>query len=244
MTAEPTDAPTEEPAKEPPPEDPAIVAARDAALRESCALDPVVLRHTESCVKAAVSHAIHLVDSASAITDHRTWMWKVRTAGLRALADGAVPCLCRSRDRPQVTRVTRYVDRLGRRINVTQWADLCAEHGVGVSIAEQTVPHPQLGDLMVRTKWLGTVIPELDVQPWGTAVRVQPAGPWQELEQYDSEAAALAGHTRWVVAVVNAEPATAEPATAAEHHPAGDRAVISVELPDEAEPGNQPYEPG
>jgi hypothetical protein len=102
---------------------------------------------------------------------------------------------------PELAPVTGYVDPLGEPVTVEQWAQLCKDGGVGITLAETTVPTRD-GDLIVRTKWFGTVFPELDVRPFGTATSPTASSPtggcWSEREQYDTEAGARAGHYRWI----------------------------------------------
>ncbi len=100
----------------------------------------------------------------------------------------------------------RLVDPHGQAVNLARWIRLCQAAGIGEVLAETTVPLlGGEGDVIIRTKWFGMVIPELDVGPFSTAARLGHGGAWWDLEQYDTEQQAAAGHTRWSVRLASTE---------------------------------------
>lgn len=90
-----------------------------------------------------------------------------------------------------------YIDRHGAPLTLAQWIAVCRVGGIGMVLADTVVPTPAGHDVQIRTMWFGIVIPELDVRAFGTGCCAG-GNIWQDMEQYDTEADALAGHTRWV----------------------------------------------
>ncbi len=89
----------------------------------------------------------------------------------------------------------RYVNPDGVDITREEWAVVARDLGVGVLLAESVVPGPDC-DLTVRTVWLGLECPAIGVRAFGTAYsRTGTQGPWVQVEQYDTRAAAERGHT-------------------------------------------------
>ncbi len=86
-----------------------------------------------------------------------------------------------------------YVDERGDPLTVQEWIAACQGAGMGRILAESVVP-TEAGDRVVRTKWFGTVIPEIGVQPFGTGIAAHRDGPYVERGQYDTMDEALSGH--------------------------------------------------
>jgi len=90
-----------------------------------------------------------------------------------------------------------FVDLDGQPIDAMAWGKLfedCKSSG-GFILAE-TVYETPVGRVILRTAWGGLNIPGM-VRPWGTASAVSSTGPWNELEEYDTQEDALVGHARW-----------------------------------------------
>jgi hypothetical protein len=103
-------------------------------------------------------------------------------------------------DTPELT----FVDRFGDALTPTKWARMIIDYGVGVRLAESTIPSP-LGDIIVRTVWTG-----IDDQTTGGAglgpfvtLRAPLGRFYTALESYRSDVQARAGHTMWVTRVSN-----------------------------------------
>lgn len=123
-------------------------------------------------------------------------------------------CLKEGRHRAKVeepdTSSISFVSQDGEPLTINEWIELCQDIGIGRVLVEHTIPrqfyseHKPLpdGDVIVRTKWFGTIFPECSIHPFGTAISTSVNGPWVELCQYDTQAAAELGHGQWVAQLI------------------------------------------
>lgn len=88
-----------------------------------------------------------------------------------------------------------FVDPYDQPISAASWGYLVEELGLDHIIA-QTHLETRVGDIYVRTTWTGCVVPGRR-QPFGITTAANEDGPWTEVEQYPTRAAALAGHASW-----------------------------------------------
>ena len=82
-----------------------------------------------------------------------------------------------------------YTDPDGAPIDVVKWASLHEVGGYGLVLAQHSI-----GGTIVRTKWFGLTVPELDLTPFGVAVATDPDGPWHHRHNAHSKPEALALH--------------------------------------------------
>lgn len=88
-------------------------------------------------------------------------------------------------------------------IDEERWLGLATTFGIGLVLAETTLPS-LLGDMMLRTVWLGVSTDDGSVKAYRTLRQVLGRG-WCSLQEYEDEADARAGHMRWVAASMASE---------------------------------------
>ncbi len=95
-----------------------------------------------------------------------------------------------------------FHDRDGSTLEFKQWLDIAVAYGMGIPLAETTMPH-ELGDITIRTVWLGITEDEGRCKQY-LILRGIRGRRWTCLEMLDKEEDARANHHLWCLRAVGA----------------------------------------